>query len=358
MPNEEAIVDTKETINAKESISKNKWKILIITISFTFMSCLDASIVNVALPTISDKLGTSLANVAWVVTIYLITITALIIFFGKIADLIGKTRIFGFGVIIFTLGSIICGFSNSFVLLLIARVIQAIGAAAGMSTTQGIIVETFHHKERGRALGISGSSVALGNLTGPVLGGLLVSFLSWHYIFLINIPIGIIVFLFGLKYLPKDSKKLAHRKHIDGLGFILFAMTMILLFAAVSEGEFLGYASLTIISLFIASIICFVFFVIREKHAEHPLLDLNLFKNKLFSLSIFCAFVSFFVISSNTLLLPYFIQDLLKMSPFLCGLIMLASPLIMGLVAPLSGHASDKIGSEIITFFRINYCIN
>ena len=161
MPNEEA-VNTDET--------KNKWKILAIVISFTFMSCLDASIVNVALPTISDKLGASLANIAWVVTIYLITITALIIFFGKIADLTSKVKIFRFGVILFTIGSLVCGVANSFILLLIARVIQAIGAAAGMSTTQGIIVETFPHTERGRALGISGSSVALGNMTRTSTG--------------------------------------------------------------------------------------------------------------------------------------------------------------------------------------------
>jgi len=149
----------------EETIQKSRWKILINVIAFTFMSSLDASIVNVALPTISDKLGTGLAAIAWVVTIYLITITAFIIFFGKIADLTGKTRMFTYGVILFVIGSLLCGISNSYVMLLIARVIQAIGAAAGMATNQGIIVETFHHTERGRALGISGASVALGNMT-------------------------------------------------------------------------------------------------------------------------------------------------------------------------------------------------
>jgi len=151
-------------VQNQEVIQKNRWKILINVIAFVFMSSLDASIVNVALPTISDKLGTSLAGIAWVITIYLITITAFIIFFGKIADLTGKTRIFTFGVILFTIGSLLCGISSSFVMLLVARVIQAVGAAAGMSANQGIIVETFHYTERGKALGISGSAVALGNM--------------------------------------------------------------------------------------------------------------------------------------------------------------------------------------------------
>ena len=161
------------------------------------------------------------------------------------------------------------------------------------------------------------------------------------------------MFILSRKYLPMDSKKITDKKHLDWLGFSLFAITMILLFTAISEGEFVGYGNLFIISAFIATIIFFVSFIIREKKAKMPMLDLNLFKNKLFSLSIFCAFISFFVISSSTLILPYYLQDLRVLSPFWCGIIMLASPLVMMLVAPLSGSASDKFGSEILTFIGL-----
>jgi len=317
------------------------------------MSALDASIVNVALPTMSEKLGVTLAGIAWVVSIYLIVISALIIFFGKIADLTGKTRIFNFSIILFTVGSLICGIADTFPVLLIARGIQAIGAAAGMSIHQGIIAEVFDNTERGRAFGTSGLVVALGNMAGPALGGLIVAFLHWHYIFLINIPIGIIVFILGKKYLPKDSKKLVNKSHLDGLGFSLFAVTMVLLFTAISKGEVVGYGDLPIILLFIASAVSVILFLIREKKTETPMLDLNIFKNKLFSLSIFCALISFFVISSGTIIFPYYLQNLLGMSPAIAGLIILASPVVLMIAAPISGYASDKIGSEILTFIGL-----
>jgi len=129
---------------------------------------------------------------------------------------------------------------------------------------------------------------------------------------------------------------------------------MTTLFAAISEGEFAGYGSALIISLFAVFVISIVFFIMREKKAEkYSMLDLSIFKNGLFSLSIFCAFVSFFVIASCTLLLPYYLQELMGLSPLICGLIMLASPLVMSLVAPLSGHASDKMGSEFLTFIGL-----
>ena len=342
-----------EKIENIEEAHKHRWIILAITLTITFMATLDSSIVNVALPTISHNLGVTLASVAWVVTIYLIVITALIIFFGKLADLTGKSRIFTFGLAVFTIGSLVCGISNSFVILLIARALQAIGAAASMSTNQGIIAEVFHKKGRGRALGMSGSAVALGNMMGPVLGGLIISVLSWHYIFLINIPIGIIAFIMGRKYLPKDSQKLHNKKALDGFGFAAFAITMLLLFSALSEGEIIGYSKLIIIAMFIGAIVSFIVFYLREKRTSLPMLDLNIFKNKLFSLSIFCAVISFSAVSCYTLILPFYLQELMQMSPELCGIIMLALPLVLALVSPISGHLSDKIGSEVLTLIGL-----
>ncbi|MCL2860670.1 MAG: MFS transporter [Oscillospiraceae bacterium] len=338
-----------EKIENIEETHKNRWIILGITLTITFMSTLDSSIVNVALPTISHNLGVTLASVAWVVSIYLIVITSLVIFFGKLADLTGKSRIFIFGISVFTIGSLFCGISNSFVILLIARVLQSMGAAAAMSTNQGIIAEVFHNKGRGRALGMSGSAVALGNTVGPVLGGFIVAVLSWHYIFLINIPIGIIAFIMAMKYLPKDSQKLHNKKALDGFGFVAFALTMVFLFSALSEGEIIGYNKLIIIAMFIVAIISFIIFYIREKRTSLPMLDLNIFKNKLFSLSVFCAAISFSAVSCYTLILPFYLQELRQMSPEICGLIMLGFPLVLLVVSPISGHISDKIGSEVLT---------
>ncbi|MDP4120335.1 MAG: MFS transporter [Bacillota bacterium] len=344
--------------DANAKINKNRWLILCIVIMMTFMSCVDSSIVNVALPTIASNLHADTFSVSWVVTVYLIIITALILFFGKLADLTGKTRCFNYGIVLFTLGSLFCGLSNSLVLLLIARAIQAIGAAAAMATTQGIIAEAFPAKERGRALGISGSSVALGSMAGPVLGGLIVNFYSWHYIFLINLPIGIAAFILGSKFLPKDNKKLENKKSLDGIGVVLFALSMIILFATVSIAENLDFINVLVLVLFllaiVVSICLFVLFIFVERKNDMPMLDLSIFRNSLFSLSVFCAFISFSVISCTSILLPFYLQELLRMSPSAAGLIIMSSPIVLALTAPISGYLSDHFGSEFLTFLGLS----
>ena len=335
------------------NIYKNRWPILIVTIAMTFMSCLDASIVNVALPDMTQKLHVDTSSISWVITIYLIVIVAFIIFFGKLSDLTGKSWVFRMGMLLFIFGSLGCGLANSLPLLLAARVVQAVGAAASMSTNQGIIAKVFPQGERGRALGISGASVALGNMAGPVVGGFIVSFLSWHYIFLINIPIGIVFVALGLKFLPRDSEKLHDKKALDIPGFISFAPAMILIFSSISYIGVAGdvnFWTLTALGLGLALFIGFIFW---ERIVEKPMLDLSIFKDRLFSLSILCAFLCFAGMLGTTFLLPFYIQNLLGLSPHVCGLILMASPLVLVVVAPLSGHTSDKIGSEMLTFIGL-----
>ena len=185
---------------------KKEWAILLTVLPMTFMTTLDSSIVNVALPTMAKELNTSMAGIEWVVTSYLIVICATILLFGKLGDVLGKTRIFKFGIGVFTIGSLLCGFSNTLFMLILSRLVQAIGAGAAMATNQGIITETFPPNERGRALGMTGTAVALGTMVGPTLGGLIVSISPWEYIFLINIPIGILVYIGVIKILPFKKK--------------------------------------------------------------------------------------------------------------------------------------------------------
>jgi len=193
--------------NVDNNVNKSRWLILFTVVSMTFMCCLDSSIVNVALPVMKDKLSVTMASIEWVVTSYLIVISATILIFGRLGDMKGKTYIFRFGIILFTFGSLMCGLSSSLGLLVFSRVVQAIGAAGTMSTSQGIITQVFPSNERGRALGISGSFVALGIMVGPPLGGLIVSAFSWKYIFLINVPIGIITFIMSTRNFPKSIIK-------------------------------------------------------------------------------------------------------------------------------------------------------
>ena len=179
---------------------KNKWIILITILLLTFMSTLDGSIVNVALPTMAKELSVNTQSISWVVSAYLIGICTVILAFGKLGDLKGKMKIFKIGVFSFTVGSLMCGLSPTLPILIISRILQALGAAASMATSQGIITEAFPKNERGRALGLNGTFVALGSMAGAPLGGFLISIFSWNYIFLINIPIGIIAFIFCEKF--------------------------------------------------------------------------------------------------------------------------------------------------------------
>ena len=326
---------------------KKEWAILLTVLPMTFMTTLDSSIVNVALPTMAKELNTSMAGIEWVVTSYLIVICATILLFGKLGDILGKTRIFKFGIGVFTIGSLLCGLSNTLFMLILSRIVQAIGAGAAMATNQGIITETFPPNERGRALGMTGTAVALGTMVGPTLGGLIVSIAPWEYIFLINIPIGILVYIGVIKILP--FKKKASDFTIDVKGSILFMISITLLFTSINFGQSLGYNNLFIVMSFIISLILFAIFIRVEKNSDNPMLDIKIFKNRLFSLSIFCGFTSFISIGAVNIILPFYYQDVLSLSPSAAGLMMTVSPIILAVVAPLSGYLSDKMGSEKIS---------
>lgn len=331
----------------EKDVHKNRWLILAIVVMQPFMACLDGSIVNVALPFMSKKLNVSMASIEWVVTSYLIIISATILIFGRIGDIKGKTTVFKYGLIIFAFGSLLCGISNSLNFLVLSRIVQAIGAAMTMATNQGIITQIFPGNERGRALGISGTFVALGTLVGPPLGGFIISILSWHYIFLINIPVGIITFIFAIKILPKSSK--AKKESLDIKGAVLFFIFVVTLFGAMIIGQQTGYGNAYIIISIIISIVSFILFVLAQNRSSEPLLDFSIFKNRVFSINVLCAFISFTALSCVNIIHPFYLQDVLKYSPAKTGMIMTVYPLTLSLVAPISGYLSDKIGSKILT---------
>ncbi|MGB4659031.1 MAG: MFS transporter [Mobilitalea sp.] len=339
-------MDSKEN-----STNKNRWLILLTVVMVTFMSTLDGSIVNVALPVMAKLLKVTTANIQMVVTSYLIIIVATILIFGRLGDILGKTKVFKFGIIVFTLGSLLCGLTNSLPVLIIARVIQAIGAGGTMANSQGIITEVFPAKERGRALGLTGTAVALGSLVGPGLGGLIVATSSWENIFLINVPIGILTLFLAFKLLPKDQY--TEKSKLDGVGAILFMFSVVPLFVALSAGQSLGFDHPLILLGFLVAVISFTIFIIVEKRSKNPLLQLQIFENKLFSLSIFCGFISFVAIFCTNIIQPFYLQDVMSFSPGNTGLILMVYPLILSVVAPVSGHLSDKIGSSVLTFIGL-----
>ena len=330
---------------------RSRWSILIIVVMSTFMSALDSSIVNVALPKMAKALNVTTSNIQLVATSYLIVIAGTVLIFGRLGDMLGKTKMFKLGLGIFTFGSLLCGITSSFAILILARVVQAIGAAGTMANNQGIITEIFPQNERGKALGLLGTAVALGSLVGPGLGGFIVGAASWEFIFLINVPIGLAALFYAFKLLPKGHK--TAKGKLDGVGSILFIFAIVPLFVALSEGVSRGFTDPIILSGFVVAIISFTAFIFVESKRENPLMQLQIFSNKLFSLSIFCGFITFVAIFCNNIILPFYLQDVMSYTPQHTGLILMIYPLILTVVAPISGHLSDKIGSEILTFIGL-----
>ena len=323
----------------------NKWIVLFVVVAMTFMATLDSSIVNVTLPVMSKNLEVPLSSIEWVIASYSIIICSTILFFGRLGDMIGKTKVFQCGSVVFTLGSLLCGVSHSFSSLIIFRFIQGIGGAAYMANNHGIITEIVPREERGKALGILTTAVALGTMIGPPVGGIIASALNWHYVFLINVPIGIIVFIMEIKYLPRIKN--ASQK-LDIPGAILQFFGISLFFGAFMLAQKTGFNNKWIIIALIMSIILIVAFIYLERKSKHPLLALEIFKNKLFSLNLICAFISFTCIAASTILLPFYFQYTMKLSPSTTGFLLMVSPIILAIFSPICGTLSDKIGSEIL----------
>ncbi|MDF9844846.1 MULTISPECIES: MFS transporter [unclassified Paenibacillus] len=336
------------TYQEDEAIQKKRWVILIVLNLFTFMSTLDGSIVNIALPVLVKQLNLPVAQVEWVTTGYLMAICAVILFFGKLGDMAGKIRIFRIGTVVFIVGSLLCGLSTNLPFLIVSRVIQAVGASMTMANSQGIVTDIFPANERGKALGLIGTFVSLGSIAGPSLGGIIVSTLGWEYIFWVNVPIGLIAIVLGTKVLPKDLIRV--KSKIDLPGSLLFSFFIITLFAGLLLGQQFGYSDGRIIAALAAAAVSFAVFLMVELRSSAPLLQLSLFKNPLFSLSILCAFLVFVANFCFNIISPFYAQNMLGLSPFYAGFLLMLFPISMVIIAPLSGALSDRIGSEFLTF--------
>ena len=334
-------------------MSKNrtygKWSILFTVLIMTFMVTLDGSIVNVALPVMSGELNASMGDIEWVASIYLVVTCATILIFGRLGDMIGKVRIFQIGVILFTIGSLLCSISGTLPLLIGARVVQGLGSAAALANNQGIITESFPPDERGKALGFVSTFVALGSMTGPTLGGMILTVLPWTYIFLINIPVGVLSFLIGLRTLP--NKKPAKPGRLDAKGSVLLLLSILLLFGSFTLLQ--NGVSLPIIIGIIAGAVFLVLFIMVEKRMDDPLVPIGIFKNKMFSLNLFTMLTAFVAIGANNIIIPFYLQDARQFSPGMAGLLMTVIPLITAVMGPISGTMSDHIGSELPTMIGL-----
>lgn len=346
--------------------NKNLTMILIGIGIVIFMSTLDSSIVTVALPVLSKALNTNISLINWVVTMYLIVMSSTLMIFGKLGDKYGKIKFFKWGTLLFFISSALCALSVSWLTLIISRSLQAIGAAMTMATSNGIIVEVFPDSRRGQALGWMGSFVSLGGIIGPSIGGILLNFFPWHIIFWLNVPIGIIAIFLLFRYLPNKLDQKYANRGFDLTGSVLLVIGFTSMFVGILLSQQLGWADWRILTMTIVGLILLVILYRYEAKQNEPILPVNLFKNKWFTIQLLACFMVFIIDFFFDVIAPFYLQNARGFSPLFSGFFLLIFPVVQLFVAPISGGLADRhdpfkitlVGLAIISFGQIFYVIS
>ncbi len=327
-----------------------KWFILVNVLIGATMSALDVSIVNVAMPTLKTEFNTSMAVIEWVAMAYMLTLTVFLPFFGRLADMFGRSKLYNMGFIVFTIGSLFCGLATSSLYMIVARIVQAVGAGLLQANSVALITQAFPASERGRAIGIQGATQAIAMALGPFIGGILISTIGWRSVFYINIPIGIIGTLAAMLILPPNMKT-DKKEKIDYLGTVFFASGLAFLVLVFNEAVKMGWDSNLIKVYTLLSVVLISLFIITELRVEYPLIDLSLFKNSTFFIGNLTGMMSYYVLFTVLFLMPFYFEKVLNLSPALTGGLLTPIPLAMALVAPFAGHISDKykFGTRLMT---------
>ncbi len=327
---------------------ERKWLVLVAIGIGTYMSALDGSVVNTILPVVTTTFKTDVATVEWVVTTYLLVVSALLLTVGRLGDMRGNKIIYlaGFGV--FIIGSALCGLAPSPALLISARGLQAIGAAMLFAISPAILTKNFPARQRGQALGVQGTMTYLGLTTGPSFGGWLADTFGWHSVFFINVPIGLLAMSLSLAVIPVDRPAGEHER-FDWAGAATFAVGLTGLLFALDQGHNLGWLSPVILGTLAGALALIGLFIGLERRVQAPMLDLGLFKHRVFAVSTVTPILNYICLYSVTFLLPFFLILARGLSAAQAGLILAAQPLVMAVTAPLSGSLSDRVGSRIPT---------
>ena len=313
----------------------------------TLGSVIDSGSVNVALPTIADHFNTIIPTIQWVVIAYTLTITALLLPMGRLADLIGSKQVYVAGGVVFVLGAVLAGFSTNLYVLFGARVFQGVGAAMTQGTSMVIVISSFQASDRGKAIGLLMTVIGAGAVAGPAIGGLLVDTFGWPSVFFFNIPLGVIGIIAAWVVVrdtgPSGSGGREGAK-FDWLGAVLSTGALITLLLAMTNGHRSGWASPPIL-IAVAGFGAFLgSFIWWELKSPNPMLDLRLFKIKSFSLGISASFFNFVGSFSVIFLMPFYLQGVLGFSAGQAGLIAMPGALCIVVMSPISGVLSDRLG--------------
>ena len=326
-----------------------KWLVVIAVMSGAFLVVLDTTVVNVALPKIMAAFGVNVDKIEWIVTAYMIAMAIMMPSVGWLSARIGNKTLFMASLIIFTVASCLSGAAWNVDVLIIFRIFQGIGAGALMPIAMVIIFEAFPPEERGLAMGVYGIGATFGPAIGPTLGGYLTDQFSWHLIFYINIPIGLIGIILAAIILPPDK----HKKQMDFdiLGFFTMAVFLGSLLAALSQGQREGWTSFYILTLFTVAILGLASFLWAERVAKEPFIDLSVYKTFAHTMATLVFIIQGFGLYGSTFLIPLYFESMLDYTALQAGLLMLPMAIVVAVVLPLAGRMADRMDGRIpITF--------
>ena len=323
-----------------------KWWVLIAIGTGSFMAALDGSVVNTILPILRTAFNSNVAAIEWVVTVYLLVLSGLLLTFGRLGDLRGHKSIYIWGFSIFVLSSALCGLAWSATVLVIFRGLQAIGGAMLAANSPAIVTGNFSAEERGRAFGLVSTMTYLGLTVGPSLGGWLTHAFGWRTIFYINVPIGALALTLGLIFIPRDAPAESGQR-FDLPGAVVFMAALTSLMLGLNKGAEWGWSSPQVLGLLVGAMLLAVVFILIERSSSAPMLDLSLFRIPLFSTTTISAILNYICVYSIVFLMPFYLIQGRGLNPAQAGLLLTVQPILMAITAPISGTLSDRIGSRL-----------
>ncbi len=341
------VTNTKMPVALRQNVPMNKWVILALAASASFMTTLDGSIVNIGMPSIASTFHVSVSGASeWIIIGYLIVIAATLLTFGRLADMLGRKPIFLTGVLIFVLGSMLCGLAPSLWLLILARLFQGIGGSLIFCVNVAMITSSFPDRERGLALGLNAVVVSLGVAAGPTIGGLITQYLTWRWIFYVNVPICTLVLLAAFYWYHEQRPQQGQQGRFDPWGALTLAVGLATFTLGLSFGQEWGWLSIgTLVSLSV-SIVTIGIAVYVESHVESPILNLGLLSNRVFLFANISFILCMMALFAPGFLLPFYFEELRGFSTIQAGLLLTPLPLMLAISAPLSGMLADRIGSR------------
>jgi EmrB/QacA subfamily drug resistance transporter len=325
----------------------SRWALATLSLSL-LLSSLGTSIANVGLPALAQAFDASFQQVQWVVLAYLLAITTLIVSVGRLGDIVGRRRLLLAGIGIFTVASVACGMAATLWLLIAARAVQGLGAAVMMALTMAFIGETVPKEKTGSAMGLLGTMSAVGTALGPTIGGVLIAGFGWPAIFFVNVPLGILTFLLALRYVPIDrTRKTAGLVGFDHVGTLLLAMTLAAYALAVTIGR--GSFGALNVALLAAAVLGVAAFIRAEKRAAAPLIQLAMFRDRVFSGSLTMSALVATVMMATLVVGPFYLSRGFGLNAAMVGLALSAGPAAAALAGVPAGRLVDRLGGQRMT---------